>query len=118
MHELSLTKSILSVAQRYAEQSGAARVNAIFLRVGILRDLEPEWIRRYFRYISKGTIAEQAEVLVMVEPLVCKCNSCSCQFGLELTQVIGREVLCPQCGKHDYELVTGMEFIIQGIEVA
>lgn len=118
MHELPLTKSILSMAQQYAEEHDASIVKAIFLRIGILRDLEPEWMHRYFSYISKGTIAEGAEILVMVEPVVCKCNNCGHAFGLDLKQITGDPVLCPECSVHDYELINGMEFIIQGIEVA
>ncbi len=118
MHELSLTKDILGVAERYARKSGAAKVVSIFLRVGVMRDLEPEWMRRYFRYISKGSIAEGAEILVMVEPVVLRCNNCDHQFTLDLKKVSDQEVLCPECAVHDYELVSGLEFIIQGIEVA
>lgn len=118
MHELSFTKNILSVALRHAQQNDASKVNTIFLRIGILRDLEPDWVRRYFRYVSKGTAAENAEIFIMVEPVVCKCNNCGEQFGLDLSQIAGDNVLCPSCSIHDYELVAGMEFIIQGIEVA
>ena len=118
MHELALTKDILGVAERHAKKSGASRVNAIFLRIGILRDIEPAWMQRYFRYISKGTMAEEAEILIMVEPVVCKCNICGGQFGVELEGTFGKEILCPHCQTHDYEMIAGTEFIIQGIEVA
>jgi len=116
VHELPLTKSILEMAERYAKLSQASKVKAIFLRIGILRDLEPEWMHRYFSYISKGTIAEGAEILIMIEPVVLKCHNCGNTFGIELTQITGEPVLCPECAVHDYELINGMEFILQGIE--
>ena len=117
MHELSLTKNILQMAERYAQANNATKVNTIFLRIGVLRDLEPGWVQRYFRYISKGTIAQDAEILIMVEPVICKCNCCNNQFELDLKRVLNNEVLCPQCSTHDYDLVSGTEFIIQGIEI-
>ena len=118
MHELSITKNIFDIAQRYAEKNGASKVNSIFLRIGILRDLEPEWMQRYFRYVSKGTIAADAEILVTVEPAACKCNNCGLRFELNLKELTGDKILCPDCSVHDYELVSGMEFMIQGIEIS
>ena len=117
MHELAVTKSILDIAQRYAREHKASRVNTIFLRIGVLRNLEPEWLQRYFRFISKGTIAEETEILVMLEPAVFQCNSCQGQFSLDFTQMSDDKVLCPSCAARDYALVSGMEFEISGIEI-
>jgi len=117
MHELVVTKNILNIAKRYAVENGASRVKSIFLRIGILRDMEPEWVQRYFRYISKGTIAEDAEIFIMVEPVLCKCHSCGEQFELNLRDSGEKEILCPSCMTHNYELISGMEFILSGIEV-
>jgi len=98
-------------------ENGAFQVKTIFLRIGVLRDIEPEWVQRYFRYISKGTIAEEADILIMVEPVVCKCHSCDEQFGLDIKLATDSKVLCPSCANNDYELIAGSEFIVSGIEV-
>ena len=118
MHELSFIKNILGVALRYARETSASKIKTIYLRLGILRDLQEEWVQRYFVYISKGTIAEDAEIIIMIEPVVCSCNVCSERFGVDMKEFTDDdELLCPNCKAHDYELVSGMEFVIQGIEV-
>ena len=117
MHELSFTKNILGVAERYAKENGARKIKTIYLRLGILRDLQEDWVQRYFGYISKGTIAEGADIMVMVEPVVCACNVCDERFGVDLRELLDDDLRCPNCEAHDYELVSGMEFVIQGIEV-
>ena len=118
MHELPFTKNILVIALKHAEEVNAEKIKTIYLRIGILRDMDEEWLQKYFRYISKDTIAADAELVVMVEPVVCKCHECGEQFGVDLKKFADDEELsCPQCEMHDYELVAGDEFIIQGIEL-
>lgn len=117
MHELPFTRNILTVAQRYAETRQAEKIVRIYLRLGILRDIQEDWLQRYFAYISKGTNAEGAEIIIMVEPVLMKCNECGEQFGIDLRQFADEDILCPKCAADDYEMVTGTEFIIQGIEV-
>jgi len=116
MHELAITQNILDVAQTFAKNSGATQVKTVFLRVGVLRDIDPQWLRRYFRYLAKDTMAEGAEVLVSVEPAVCACRACHHRFELDLCAVAQAPVLCLQCTAQDYELISGHEFIIAGIE--
>lgn len=117
MHELSLTKSILDTAVRYAERTHSRKVVTIVLRLGELRDIKKEWIQHYFHYISKGTIAEDAEILVIVDPIVCICLDCSKDFEVARERLAGEEILCPQCSKQNYKLISGTKFQIEGMEV-
>ncbi len=117
MHELSLTKSILDTALKYAEKTDSRKVVTIVLRLGILRDIKKKWIQHYFNYISKGTIAEGAEILVMVNPIVCRCPDCGKEFEIVEDRLAGEEILCPGCSSQNYTLISGREFSIEGIEV-
>jgi hydrogenase nickel incorporation protein HypA/HybF len=117
MHELSLTKSILNTAVRYAEKTDSQKVVTIVLRLGMLRDIKKEWIQHYFNYISKGTIAEDAEILVIVNPIVCRCPDCGKEFEIDKDRLAVEEILCPSCSAKDYTLISGTEFLIEGIEV-
>ena len=58
MHELAVTKSILQLVLDETEKNQAKEILKIQLVIGEMRNLEEEWIQRYFDYISKGTIAE------------------------------------------------------------
>ncbi len=89
----------------------------IILRVGVLRDLQKEWLQRYFRYISKGTIASEAEILVIEVPLTCKCLDCGEAFTVDISQLRDETILCSSCHARQYDIVSGTEFQIQGIEV-
>jgi hydrogenase nickel incorporation protein HypA/HybF len=117
MHELPITRSILDWACLYAEKAQARKVVTIVLRLGALRDLQKEWVQRYFGYISRGTIAEGAEILVMVNPIVCGCRGCGREFEVDKDRSADEEIRCPACSAKDYSLISGTEFRIEGIEV-
>jgi len=117
MHELSLTQNILHTAIRYAEKTDSRKVVTIVLRLGVLRDIKKEWIQRYFDYISKGTIAEDAEILVLADPLVCRCRDCGTEFEVDMDSLATEEIHCPGCTAPHYSLISGTKFLIEGIEV-
>lgn len=117
MHELSMTTAILHSAVSYAERTNSSQIKTIILRLGILRDLKKEWIERYFAYVSKGTIAEEAELVVLVSPVVCSCNECGGKFEISLESLANEEIRCSICAAKNYTFISGMEFLIEGIEV-
>jgi len=117
MHELPLTQNILDTALKYARQTNARKVVTIVLRLGALRDIKKEWIQHYFNYISRGTIVEDAEILVIPDPIVCHCRDCDKDFEMNREDYSGEEILCPNCSTRNYTLISGTKFQIEGIEV-
>jgi hydrogenase nickel incorporation protein HypA/HybF len=117
MHELTLTKKILDTALRYARETNSQKVVTIVLRLGALRDIKKEWIQHYFNYISKGTIAEDAEILIIPDPIVCHCRDCDKDFEMNRDDYAGEEIFCPNCKTQNYTLISGTKFQIEGIEV-
>lgn len=117
MHELPLTKNILDTALKYARHTNSQKVVTIVLRLGALRDIKKEWIQHYFNYISKGTIAEDAEILIIPDPIVCHCRDCTKDFEIDRETCAGGDILCPNCSTQNYTLISGTKFQIEGIEV-
>lgn len=48
MHELSIMTRILEIVIQQAETHGVRKVRAIDLEVGMLSDLEAQWMQHYF----------------------------------------------------------------------
>jgi hydrogenase nickel incorporation protein HypA/HybF len=115
MHELQITERILNVVLKHAEGREVRRVVRIHLRIGALSDLEDEWIQHYFDYLSRGTVAENAQLAITRSLLVMSCRSCSCSFEIK-RQELG-SARCPECGDSDSELVAGREYLIEKMEV-
>lgn len=115
MHELAVTKSILKLALDHAAQNGGTEILSIHLAIGEMRNLEEDWIQRYFDYISKGTIAEKAVIKVRKIPAAFLCKKCGQQFVPNLKE--DKKMLCTHCGSFEYDLVTGRELLVEQLEV-
>lgn len=116
MHELPIVKNIVDAAVRYANEEGASRIRSISLEVGGMHDLVEEIVVRFFGYISRGTIAEGAELDFKRNPVIIRCRKCGdgsvinphCDF---------RDICCTRCGSDEFDFVNGNEFVIKSIEV-
>jgi hydrogenase nickel incorporation protein HypA/HybF len=115
MHELPITESILKIVLRHAEGQSVRRVVTIRLQIGRLSDLEDEWIQRYFDYLSKGTIAEGAQLKIERTPVVMQCSACGTSYEAQ-TGRIG-DLVCPACGEGGGTLLSGREYYIKEMEV-
>ncbi|MGD8998651.1 MAG: hydrogenase maturation nickel metallochaperone HypA, partial [Anaerolineae bacterium] len=62
MHELSVTESLLEIALRHAARAGAARITRLNIVVGELSSIVDESVQFYWDIVSRGTMAEGAEL--------------------------------------------------------
>ncbi|OGP83624.1 MAG: hypothetical protein A2Z08_10960 [Deltaproteobacteria bacterium RBG_16_54_11] len=115
MHELPVTESILNIVLRHAPAGSVNRIVRIFLEVGELSELEDEWIQRYFDYLSKGTIAEKAELVIHRIPITFQCDACANVF--EITRDALQDMHCSECGGTECKLVSGKGYYIKNMEV-
>jgi hydrogenase nickel incorporation protein HypA/HybF len=115
MHELPITENILNVVLRHAQSDNVRKVMTVHMRIGKLSDLTEEWLQRYFDYLSKGTVAEGAKLVIERTPVVVKCNACSTSYEINMTGM--KEMLCPACGAKGGTLVSGREYHIKELEV-
>lgn len=115
MHELPVTKSICDIVLRHAAANDAARVLSVQLEIGALSDLQNEWVQRYFDYLSRGTVAEGAELDIRKVPAVFSCNRCGERFAVN--SLVEEGIACGPCGAEDVTLVSGREYLVKSIEV-
>jgi hydrogenase nickel incorporation protein HypA/HybF len=115
MHELGVTEGVLKVVLRHAEVSNADRVVSISLKVGELHDIIEEWMQRYFDYVSRGTIAEGAKIIIHQSPATVMCEDCGKAFPINIRKM--DKILCPYCSGIKVNLASGRELIIEEIEV-
>lgn len=115
MHELSVTERILDVVLRHAAGHNVRRVATIHLRIGELSDLEDEWLQNYFNYLSRGSLAENARLVIRRTPIVLACNSCGRAFEVKKAELgLSR---CPDCGGSRCRLISGREYVVENMEV-
>jgi hydrogenase nickel incorporation protein HypA/HybF len=109
MHELSLSSAIVETALRYA---GGARVIAVRVRVGALRQAVPAALEFAFELVARDTACVGARLEQTRVPAVLTCGGCG-----ETHEVREPPLLCRGCGGADVEVVTGNELEIESILV-
>lgn len=115
MHELPIVREVLKIAINHAEQNQGQKIISIRLGIGELHDVVEVWMQKYFEYVSKGTIAEGATLIVKSYPVICCCEKCKEFYTVNLHSA--KAVNCPVCSAENYTLVSGREFMVEGIEI-
>ncbi|MBL6946599.1 MAG: hydrogenase maturation nickel metallochaperone HypA [Rhodospirillales bacterium] len=112
MHEMSLCEGVLKILKEQAEIQDYSRVNSVTLEVGELSCAVPESMEMCFGAITRGTLADGAELIIVRTRGEAWCNKCE-----ELVPVKERYGPCPQCEGIDVELRAGDALRIQELEV-
>jgi hydrogenase nickel incorporation protein HypA/HybF len=112
MHELSLTQSLVEIAEEHARRAGATAIRGIILEVGELSGAIPAALEFAFDVCSKGTLAEGATLTIQPVPGHGRCRACAAAVEChELTAV------CPVCGALALDLDAGRELRIIELEI-
>lgn len=115
MHELPVINSIHSIVMKHAAVNQVKKVVTIYLQVGALSDLEDKWMQQYFDYVSKGSIAEGAKLVIERIPAKMQCLDCNCSYEINVKD--GTTPSCPECGSSACNLISGREYFIKNMEV-
>jgi len=76
MHEFSLISHIFKKCLLVAKQNNATKLSEINLEVGDFAMIVDNFAQRAFETLKKGTIAENAIMIIKRTPGVVRCNSC------------------------------------------
>ena len=115
MHEMSLVRPLIKIITEEAEAAGVEKITAVHLVIGEDRDIVMHLLESMFQFMARGTVAENAKVVVQHVPYMVKCNQCQTEFHLDVMQP--EKWACPHCGAYkDYKQVSGNEFYISKLE--
>jgi hydrogenase nickel incorporation protein HypA/HybF len=104
MHEMSLVQSILDIIEEYAAKENFKRVASLTLSFGKASTAVPAALTFAFEVLSDNTLAQGAELIFDIKPVVIYCMSC----GRDIT-VNSYEAVCPLCHGHEVLLSGGSE---------
>ena len=117
LHELPLTNKILDIALDYALKNKASGIVSVQIGLGVMHEAEPEWMNKYFSWISRGTAAENAILEFIKYPIVWLCQKCRKPFS-DSGETTARTV-CPECAENrELILISGKEFRVESIIVS
>jgi len=112
MHEMSLAEGVLQIVEDAARAQQFARVKTVFIEIGQLSSVEPDAMRFCFDAVTRGTLAEgaQLEVIEVAGEGMCFC----CNKTVPLTALYEP---CPACGGYPVQPTGGTEMRVKELEV-
>ncbi len=110
MHELGILFNVVRTVEDIARQNQVTRIAALVLQVGELSPVVPHYLQACYPAAVDGTLLEGAELKIEVTPGNALCEPCQKVFNLRASR--GK---CPRCGRSQYEILSGQEFLIKEI---
>jgi hydrogenase nickel incorporation protein HypA/HybF len=112
MHEISLIESVVALVEDERRKQDFSRVRMIRLEVGALGHAEPDALRFCFDAVTRGTIAEGAQLKIVTVAGEGRCSGCRRVVPLD-----DRFAPCPVCGDVDVRMTAGAELRLAELEV-
>ena len=113
MHELTVTKSILSIVLQKAQEVKTQKITKVDLLVGRLTGYMPECIQLQFDILSHNTAAAGAK-LSFHQPLAkLHCRRCNRDYTSD-----SLDLVCPGCHTLEIDILSGLELYVESMEAA
>jgi hydrogenase nickel incorporation protein HypA/HybF len=108
MHELGITRNIVSIVEEAAK---GRRVTRVTLDVGRFSGVIPEALTFCFDVVAKGTSLDGARLDINEIAGLCRCRDCGAEYeAATLYQPCG-------CGSHSVDRLAGDELKIREMEL-
>jgi hydrogenase nickel incorporation protein HypA/HybF len=109
MHELAIAEAVIDIAGAHA---AGRHVNAVFVKVGHLRQVVPSALEFSFELAAAGTPVEGARLEIEQVPAAGACRACGRESELD-----GFPLACAACGSLEIELMQGEELSVDSLEL-
>jgi hydrogenase nickel incorporation protein HypA/HybF len=112
LHELAISENIISIILEHAGSAGVSKVTGINLTIGQLSGIVPDCVEFQLQMLSKGTIAEGAIISINNSAARLHCRKCDTEYSPD-----DYFLLCPNCGRKEFDILSGRECLVENIEV-
>ncbi len=112
MHELSTCKSLIQQIENTISNYAECNIKSITVLIGELARVDIDELAELFPLASKGTIAENAELIIKRDAVKYSCNECQ-----KITTGTGSDLYCKFCHSSQLTLVSGTEMVLENIEI-
>lgn len=111
MHEFSIVSSLLDLVEADIRKHNARSATKVVVRIGEMSGVVAELLTEAFHVCKRGTLAEQAELVVEMQEVLIRCG-CGYQGVIN-----DRRFICPACGVPDVEVTAGEDMVLQQLEL-
>jgi hydrogenase nickel incorporation protein HypA/HybF len=112
MHELSLLENVREILEEHSVSQNFSKVSKVTLEIGKLSCVEPEALRFGFDVVMKGSLAENAELIIAELDGLGFCQKCQQEVAIETLFDP-----CVYCGNPITNIIQGTEMKIKDLVV-
>ena len=112
MHEFSVVQSLLNLVEQNAIQNNAKSVSKVIVKIGKLSGIEPHLLKIAFDTFKEKTICENAELEMIIQDIVAKCEDCNKEFTIENNRFV-----CPFCNGFNLQILDGEDMYLLSLEL-
>ncbi|GAB6074624.1 hydrogenase maturation nickel metallochaperone HypA [Nautilia lithotrophica] len=112
MHEYSIVDSLLQLAEENAKKHNAKFVTKLEIKIGVLSGVEPDLLKTAFDTFKEGTMCENAEFIMHIQPVVVECKDCG-----KTSELQKDEYLCPHCNSPHIKIIDGEDMYLMSMEL-
>ncbi len=110
MHEVTVLVGLVEMVEKAAVQNNIKNIDTIVVQIGEMSSIVPRYMKEYFPNTAEGTILENSKLKIEMIPGNGLCHHCNKVF-----RIIKNKGKCPCCNGDDWEMLSGMEFILKEI---
>lgn len=112
MHEIGVVRQVVHTVEEFAKENNVDKISEIVLDIGEVSMIIPKYVEDVYPAVIKGTILEDAKLIINVVPGIVECDECD-----EIYNIVEHEGYCPNCGSFEKTVLSGDSFLIREIHV-
>lgn len=112
MHEMALAENVLELILESARDQHFTRVKTVTLEIGQLAAVETDALRFCFEAVTRDSLAENAELIIIETAGVGRCRACGATVAM--SEKYG---LCASCDSPQLDIVSGDEMRVKELAV-
>lgn len=111
MHEMSIVKSIIAIAEEEAVKANVNSFSSIELEIGTIAGIEFDALNFVWKIAVKNTILEKATMHITKINAKAACENCKAIFPIQFIHDS-----CGKCGSFQKKIIQGKELRIKSLE--
>ena len=112
MHEIGVVRQVVHTVEEFAKENNVDKIAEIVLDIGEVSMIIPKYVEDVYPAVIKGTILEDAKLIINVVPGIVECDECD-----EIYNIVEHEGYCTNCGSFEKTVLSGDSFLIREIHV-
>jgi hydrogenase nickel incorporation protein HypA/HybF len=101
---------VVRSVENFAKKNGVIKIDTLVLQVGELSPVAPHYIEACYPAAVDGTMLQETKLKIEILPGNAICKDCNKVFNF-----LENRGNCPNCKSHNFEILSGKEFLIKEI---